>query len=174
MKKIGMSAGLAVLMLSTAGCFASKTPTPVAAECPVTYELGSAPETLGSSGSFKESAAEALAAGTTTSLSAIAADAGWQGAWDRMVIVKSGMPADYVARIAQTPDTCWNGIPGLDDHWDGAGYGYYVFLDDARPVQSVQWQSAEAYFGYNGDPVLGAEIPLESASSDGNLLLPQS
>ncbi|NLE78357.1 MAG: hypothetical protein GX610_02060 [Rhodococcus sp.] len=172
MKKFVAATGLVVLMLGTAGCFGSKDPGTVAASCSFTYQLDGAPELLGSAASFKDSAADALAAGQSTSLATIAATAGWQGAWDRMVIVKKGMPADYLSRVAQTPDLCWSGIPDIDDRW--ASGGYYVFMRGAEPVQSVKWVSpTEAYFGYTGEPVVGADVVLQSDSSGGVRMDPQ-
>jgi len=169
MKKIIPIVGLIVLMLGAAGCFASKSPTAGAAACPLTYELDGAPKPLGSATSFTESAADALAAGQPTTLASIAEVAGWRGTWDRMVIVKKGMPADYVARIAQTPDLCWTGIPDVDDRW--ASNGYYVFMRGAEPIQSVEWQSPmDDVLGYAGDPVVGVDVLLQS---NGNRLYPQ-
>lgn len=116
------------------------------------FDLWDTSEVLGPAEPFNVEARRAASASEPTTLDAIAAVAGWQGNWDRMIRVPDYATIDMLNSWVGTTSNCWKGISDYVIWTEGTSEGEYLFMDGTKPVQVVRYTGPEKLFFINRQP----------------------
>ncbi|MEU4315873.1 hypothetical protein [Nocardia sp. NPDC024068] len=111
-----------------------------------TFDLWGTREVLGPAEPFNNEADRAASGTEPTTLDAIAAVAGWQGNWDRVIDVPDNTTADELNKWAGAAPTCWEGFIGRDVGTDDSSEGVLLFMDGEKPVQVLWYKGSEKDF----------------------------
>lgn len=111
-----------------------------------TFDLWGTREVLGPAEPFNIEAHRAAVGTEPVTLDAMAAVAGWQGNWDRMIDVPDNTDAEYLNKWAGTDGICWEGFIGRDVGTNDSSQGVFLFMDGENPVQVLWYKGSEKAF----------------------------
>ncbi|MFC8315247.1 hypothetical protein ACFUEJ_16670 [Gordonia sp. NPDC057258] len=134
------------------GCsgLASGGPEQKQMQCETEFRIDDNSQPLGSSERFRHAAIQSASTGTqVTTLHDVAREAGWTGAWDRVLQAFDNTDSASTNASAGTTGICFLGVSRSDP--DFGAQGDYIFFDGPRPVQSMHWDGATEIMRALGD-----------------------